>query len=100
MIPVKSFLTGALYDSFKLIYAYLSEGDKVHECCSCFKMMMQSHLHVCFFKIFFIKRALLKGALEGLRQFLVTESPLKMMKNAFYFTLKALFVLKLLKFLS
>ena len=27
------------------------------------------------------------------------ESPLKMMKNAFYFILKALFVLKLFKFL-
>ena len=41
-----------------------------------------------------------KGALQGLRQFLITESPLKMMKNAFYFTLKALFVLKIFKFLS
>ena len=30
----------------------------------------------------------LKGTLKGLRQFLITESPLKMMKNAFYFTLK------------
>ena len=28
------------------------------------------------------------------------ESPLKEMKNAFYFILKALFVLKILKFLS
>ena len=41
-----------------------------------------------------------KGALSGLRQLLATESPLKMMKNAFYFTLKALFVLKIFKFLS
>ena len=31
---------------------------------------------------------------------MITESPLKMMKNAFYFTLKALFVLKIFKFLS
>ena len=30
----------------------------------------------------------------------VTESPLKMMKNAFYFILKALFFLKIFKFLS
>ena len=30
----------------------------------------------------------------------LTESPLKMMKNAFYFILKALFILKILKFLS
>ena len=41
-----------------------------------------------------------KGALSGLRQFLALESPLKMMKNAFYFTSKALFVPKILKFLS
>ena len=40
-----------------------------------------------------------KGAL-CLKQFLATESPLKMMKNAFYFTLKSLFVLKIFKFLS
>ena len=39
------------------------------------------------------------GATSGLRQFLVNESPLKMLKNAFYFTLKALFVLKIFKFL-
>ena len=42
----------------------------------------------------------IKGALSGLRQFLATESPLKIMKNAFYFTLEALFVLKIFKFLS
>ena len=43
---------------------------------------------------------LFKGGLSGLRQFLAAESPLKMMKNAFYFTSKALFVLKIFKFLS
>ena len=41
-----------------------------------------------------------KGALSGLRQYLATESPLKIMKNAFYFTSKASFVLKIFKFLS
>ena len=41
-----------------------------------------------------------QGALSSLRQFLITESPLKMMKNASYFTSKALFVLKIFKFLS
>ena len=41
-----------------------------------------------------------KDALQGLRQFLITKSPLKLMKNALYFTLKALFVLKIFKFLS
>ena len=40
----------------------------------------------------------IKGTLSGLRQFLATEKPLKMMKKAFYFTLKALFVLKIFTF--
>ena len=35
----------------------------------------------------------IKGAPSGLRQFLANENPLKMVKNTFYFTLKALFVL-------
>ena len=39
-----------------------------------------------------------KDALSGLRQFLATKSYLKMMKNAFYFTSKPLFVLKIFKF--
>ena len=41
-----------------------------------------------------------KGARPCLRQFLTTDGPLKMMKNAFYFNVKALFVLKIFKFLS
>ena len=50
----------------------------------------------------FVAKVTFKDALSGLRQFLATESPLKMMKNAFYFTLKTLFVLalKIFKFLS
>ena len=36
-----------------------------------------------------------KGPLLGLRQFLKIESPLKMMKNAFYYMSKALFVLEI-----
>ena len=43
---------------------------------------------------------LIKSTLSGMRQYLESESPLKMMKNAFYFTLKARFVLKIIKFLS
>ena len=39
-------------------------------------------------------------SLKGLKQLLATESNLKMVKNDFYFTLKALFVLKIFKFLS
>ena len=46
-----------------------------------------------------IKSHLLKGAPESETIF-VTESPLKMMKNAFYFTLKAFPVLKIFRFLS
>ena len=42
----------------------------------------------------------LKGPISCLRQFLGTESPSKMTKNAFYFTSKAFFVLKIFKFLS
>ena len=38
--------------------------------------------------------------LSGLRKFLLTATPLKMMKNAFYSILKALFVLKIFRFLS
>ena len=36
--------------------------------------------------------------MSGLRQFLATESPLQMMINAFYFTLKAPFILEIFKF--
>ena len=42
----------------------------------------------------------IKGALSGLKQFLAIQNTLKMLKNAFYFTLKALFVLKIFKLLS
>ena len=43
---------------------------------------------------------LLNGTFSGLRQFFETEIPLKMIINAFYFTSKALFVLKIFKFFS
>ena len=61
--------------------------------------MSKDYLSIIFF-LMALKDPCFKGALWGLRQFLATESPLKMMKNAFYFTLKALFVLKIFKFLS
>ena len=44
-----------------------------------------------------------KAGLSPLKKILFVgfnESPLKMMKNAFYFILKSLFVLKIFKFLS
>ena len=40
----------------------------------------------------------IKGPLPGFTQFLATESPIEIMKNAFYFILKALFFLKILNF--
>ena len=41
-----------------------------------------------------------KGVLSGRRQLFATENLFKMMKNTFYFTLKALLVFKIFKFLS
>ena len=61
------------------------------------------YLYLCVQRAFghpFADTNMLKGPLSGLKQFLVTESPLKIMKNAFYFILKALFVLKIDMFLS
>ena len=42
----------------------------------------------------------LKGPLFVVRQFLTIKSPFKMMENAFYFVLKALFLLEIFTFLS
>ena len=42
----------------------------------------------------------IKGKHSGLRQLLATESPLKIMKNAFLFLLKALLALNTFKILS
>ena len=47
-----------------------------------------------------LTKEILKDVLSGLTQFLATESPLKMMRNTFYFTSKALFFLKIFKILS
>ena len=51
----------------------------------------------CFLKL---GNRIFKGILSGLRQFLAAESPLKVMKNVFYFISKARFVLKMFKFFS
>ena len=42
----------------------------------------------------------IKGSLSGLKKTLTTESPQKVMKNTFYFILKALFVLEIFIVLS
>ena len=49
---------------------------------------------------FSISTFIFKDALSGLRQFFGPESPLKMMKNAFYFTAKTFVVLNIFKFFS
>ena len=59
-------------------------------------MLFQRHdvetaLNECYFNRLCLKSSCFKGALSGLRHVLANESPLKMMKNAFYFTSKALF---------
>ena len=56
MIVIKFFITGVLRDCFKLLYAYLNEGDKVREY-NFLKRMIQAHLHVGFLTILLIKRA-------------------------------------------
>ena len=61
------------------------------------KLWFTSREHTNFFSEFLKK---IKGTILGLRQLWATESHLKMMKNAFYFTSKTLFVLKIFKFLS
>ena len=43
---------------------------------------------------------LIRGTLSGLRQLFATNSPLKVTKNDFFFTLKALFIVKIFQVLS
>ena len=56
-------------------------------------------MHLVYDRIIRSLNLSIKGALSGLRQFLASESPLKKMKDAFYFTWKVLFVLRIFKFL-
>ena len=52
--------------------------------------------------VIFENKDIIKVGLSSSKKICVCliEDPLKMMKNAFYFILKALFVLKIFKFLS
>ena len=88
---------------FLMNQQYIQKTDMVqfsilHPCkqkpCKITVVCLSFNLSVCQSSIF------LKGGLSGLTQFLTIESPLKMMKNAFYFTSKSFFVLKMFKFLS
>ena len=85
MILIKSFLTGVLYDCFKLIYAYLNEGNEVCECYSCSKMVIQACLYVGFSTIFFIKRASLKRLYLQLK-LLQSSAIFKQKNNHNFFT--------------
>ena len=53
-----------------------------------------------FIDVIFLILLHFKSIVSGLRQVLAIESSLKMMTNAFYFTSKAIFVLKIFKYLS
>ena len=50
--------------------------------------------------VFEVRMDELRSAVLGLRPFLTTESPLKLIKNVSCFTLEAIFALKIFKFLS
>ena len=69
-----------------------------------FKLMPLCRIKWRLFKVFvklqnspLLISNIVKGAVSGLRQFLATECPRKLMKTAFYFILKALFVLNIFK---
>ena len=53
MILVKSFLTRVSYDCFKVMYAYLNEGDKVRKFYSYLKMIVQAPIYMMFFSQYF-----------------------------------------------
>ena len=60
MIFIKSLLTGFSNDRFKPLYANMNERDKVRECYSRLKLMIQTHLHVGFLTKSFMKGVSLK----------------------------------------
>ena len=74
--------------------ACLKEGTKVSE--KTYGDLLRGHPLMALAE----KDQFFQVARSGLRQFLATESPLQMMKNGFYFTLKAIFVLKIFQSLS
>ena len=58
------------------------------------------HVFNCWVWCFIFQSFLYERRTSRSETFLAIESPLKMMKNGFYFTSKALFVLKIFQFLS
>ena len=61
--PHQILLNRGFVSLFKSTYAYLNEGNKVCKCYSYLKMVIKAHLHVGFFKIFFMKRAYLNDCI-------------------------------------
>ena len=86
-------------NSFKVLPARFEASGGIWA--SCYDLKKRGETKLCVYQAKFVDKGIvhIKGALWGLRQFLITESPLKMKKNVFYFTLKVLFVLKIFKFL-
>ena len=64
------------------------------------QISMPDCLHFLRYWSIYVFQLFVEGALSGLRQFLITESPLIIMKNAIYFTLEVLLVLKIFNFWS
>ena len=81
-------------DLFTICYSYLQTLPQPVRCIKLLKLFWKKQM------LFWKDQVAVKSALSGLIQFLVTESPLKMMKNASCFTLKALFSVKIFKFQS
>ena len=50
--PYQILLNRDLFDCLKRTYAYLNEGDKVCQCYSCLKMVIQAYLNVGFLQYF------------------------------------------------
>ena len=86
--------------NFTLCWKDLLNSYEAHWLCSILKVALELKILRMWINIHaksFIKTWTL---LSGLRQFLASESLLKMMKNVFYLTVKTFFVLKVFKFLS
>ena len=79
---------------FSSSFCHLCSNLKSACCVKCARLKLQKNL----FRFLLI--CSLKGPFSGLRQFPIIESPLKMIKNTFYFVLKALFVHEIFKLLS
>ena len=84
MILIKSYLTGVFYVCFKLIYAYLNEGDKVRECYSCLKMMMQAHVHVVFSRFYLYMKLLQSSTIFKQKSNHEVSCELKCLREIFY----------------